>query len=154
MSVPLKRGKINMARSENVLTVQFPLVKGKLILCEGKFFQVMRSEPGAVMAGAGGGGLSPIPRSPGAEGSCVGESHRGRQGPGLQVVREVGHSEVMGICHSGMWGARDAGSGCRPRTSHKPKLPAFCSDSQLPLFPEESPFWLWRPDPSVPMNVV
>lgn len=44
MSMPLKRGKINMVRSENILTLQFPLVKGKLILCEAIFLQLILCE--------------------------------------------------------------------------------------------------------------
>lgn len=64
-----------MEHSENILTLQFPLVKGKLILREAKFLKGMGSEPGWAIIWVRG----PVPSPPGAEGSHVLEALTGKE---------------------------------------------------------------------------
>lgn len=73
MSLPLKCGKINRVCSENIHTLQFPLVKGKLIFCEVKFFKVVRSESGWAIIWAFGNRTGPCSKSAQGRGKLCGE---------------------------------------------------------------------------------
>lgn len=77
MSPPLKHGKINRVCSENILTLQFPLVKGKLIFCEVKFLKVVRSESGWAIIWAFGNRAGPCSKSAQGRGKlCGGDLRR------------------------------------------------------------------------------
>lgn len=92
MSLPVKCGKINMECSESILTLQFPLVKGKLILREVKFLKGVRSEPGWAIIWV----LGPCSQATRGRGElCGGDSQR-NAGRSVQVAREVGPSEARG----------------------------------------------------------
>ena len=109
MSPPLKCGKINIEHSENIRTLQFPLVKGELILREVKLLKGMRSEAGWAITWV----LGPGSQATWGRGTlCGGDSQRDADGS-AQVAKEGGACEARGsVSVEGAVCVRHALAGC------------------------------------------